>query len=135
MHDIRFRGKRIDTGEWTEGDLLRTSFYLDDTKHSIIFTDTVEFPRSEFSGANEVVPETVGQHTGFCDENGRDVFEGDIVKGYNFLHQDRTIYKVVYEGNGFYYQDEDDVCWHPDNIDNDVVIGNIHDNPELWEEE
>lgn len=85
--------------------------------------------------ATPVRPETVGQFTGLHDKNGRKIFEGDVLKGHNSLHEDRLIHRVVYETNGFYYMDEDDVTWHPDNINNVEIIGNIHDNPELMEEE
>lgn len=80
-----------------------------------------------------VDPDTIGQYTGSVDKNGVKIFEGDILKGHNPLHEDRLIYQVVYESNGFYYMDEDDVGWHPEHIENVEVIDNIHDNPELME--
>ena len=131
MREIVFRGKRIDNAEWVEGDLLRTKFYSDDPEHSLIFTATVEFPRGEFSGANEVIPETVGQYTGMKDKNGKRIFEGDIVM---FLD---------YTEPAFIVWDQEDARWFmrysdcmldfsykcvPSAIE---VIGNIHDNPEL----
>ena len=141
MREIIFRGKRKGDGKWVEGyyvmvDPVDMPDRIREPK-AVIFPvyATCNWFNKYFYNNVEVLPETVGQFTGFCDENSRDVFEGDIVKGYNFLHMDRTIYKVVFAGNGFYYQDEDEVCWHPDNIDNDVVIGNIYDNPELLEAE
>lgn len=143
MREIVFRGKRIDNAEWIEGDLLRTKFYLDDSEHSLIFTATVEFPRSEFGGANEVIPETVGQYTGLTDKNGKRIFEGDIVKHYN-MFSDPEAYVI---GHVYYFQDR--CMWKrttSDDFNNTgrpiddpeihvgskyEVIGNIHDNPEL----
>ena len=141
MREILFRGKRIDNGEWVEGDLLRTKFYLDDYEHSLIFTATVEFPRSEFGGANEVSSESVGQFTGIIDKNGKRIFEGDIVKHYNRM-QEPEAYEV-----GCIYYDDVHCKWRRTKADDAdkfnpeirayakyEVIGNIHDNPELLAE-
>lgn len=141
MRKIMFRGKRIDNAEWVEGDLLRTKFYLDDSEHSLIFTATVEFPRGEFSGANEVIPETVGQYTGIIDKNGKRIFEGDIIKildDYDTYGMNAGEVYEVYFGfggfrlkpkyhkyaRGYFLEDSGEV----------EVVGNIHDNPELIEE-
>lgn len=121
MREILFRGKRRDTGEWVYGSLQ-------------IFKGYSIFDRDYYKNFFTVIGNTVGQFTGLLDKSGMKVFEGDIVNARNSLHKDRIIYKVVYDENGFYYRDEDGVCWHPYNLDNARVIGNIYDNPELLEE-
>ena len=138
MREILFRGKRIDNGKWVEGDLLRTKFYLDDSEHSLIFTATVEFPRSEFGGANEVSSESVGQFTGVYDKNDRRIFEGDIIRipdDYDTYGMNAgEVYEVYFgfggfrlkpkyrkNARGYFLEDSGEV----------EVIGNIHDNPEL----
>lgn len=139
MRDILFRGKRKDNGEWVEGyfamvDPVDMPIRIRRPKAAIFPTmASCNWFNKYFYYVVEVMPETVGQFTGLVDENGTKIFEGDIVNGYNSLHEDRLVYRVVYEENGFYYMDEDDVTWHPDNIEHVEIIGNIHDDPELME--
>lgn len=82
-----------------------------------------------------VDPKTVGQYTGLLDKNGKKIFEGDIVKGVDRMYEDLQLHGYVgYENGSFVIVG--DIITHYRWIDYEVeVIGNIHDNPELLEEE
>lgn len=123
---IKFRGKRTDTGEWVYGDLLASN----GTECEISDWNDVVYSRYD------VDPDTVGQFTGLFDKNGEEIYEGDIIKGF-----DITI-EVWYS--------EDKACFmaemkEPQNDMVDIlggydtarmeIIGNIYDNPELIKEE
>ena len=115
MREILFRGKRLDTGEWTVG-----SLWMD-----------VDTPRILSPGniaARAVDPATVGQYTGLTDLQGVKIFEGDIVEiaeEYGKIEYSETeaMFQVVFDT---WCTDFD----HYFGTDFEVV-GNIHDNPEL----
>ena len=137
MREILFRGKRADNGEWVEGDVLQTRYHSGHIEYQIM-------PQTPVSSAVPVLPETVGQYTGLTDRNGKRIFEGDICKfkRFNDVHIGKVVFNVTTASFIMWYQPIVgaygekatqkmllSVC---DNIE---VVGNIHDNPELMEEE
>ena len=128
MREIKFRGKRLDNGEWIYGSLL-VSHFKDDKKERYFIT--------QFSGnytfEHEVDPATVGQYTGLKDKNGKEICEGDI------LLDESGAYAVVGYSMGAFYVDFGegfDLRYFTECI-HDIceVVGNIHDDPELLKTE
>ncbi len=72
---IKFRGKRIDNGEWVYGD-----FAIWQGKCQISNDDTSDNAWTHH--VHDVDPLTVGQFTGFHDQNGTPIYEGDTMECY-----------------------------------------------------
>ena len=134
MRNIIFRGKRINrNGEWGYGDLRRYG------------GNTWVFPHNQKAAhdADMVDPATVGEFTGLTDKNGKKIFEGDIVSyiivtgGIEDLSIPANVrHTVTYDEKhgafriGYHYFCGGTMREVVD-ANNLVVIGNIHDNPEL----
>ena len=148
MREILFSGKRLDNGEWAEGNLFILKQYQSDIDHYYILpTNTVCLFCDIFYYAVEVDPDTIGQFTGLT-ANGKKIFEGDIVSIRCEGDAEPPSKGQIWYENAKIYFSEIDCGWFVIfsdgyelplaeyvNCDDFTVIGNIHDNPELLEVE
>lgn len=149
MREILFRGK-TKNGEWVEGFYyIATSGYAGSDEVIGKPCHMITTGRWQASGAygernelaeHRVIPESIGQYTGLTDKNGKRIFEGDIVINDYYLKKDKTKNSIIEYGewncsccNGVYgWVSNGYVDFRDDDV---IVIGNIHDNPELLEAE
>lgn len=126
MRTIKFRGKRLDNGEWVYGDYHRRAGGV----HCIIAMEPDADGKVCYA-LNQVIPDTVGQFTGMLDKNGKEIYEGDILIEPNIFDLPRTVFwdhRFMRFGNispstcGY-------LALH--DYSEPEIIGNIHDNPEL----
>ena len=142
MREIIFRGKRIDTGEWVYGDLIENQgrYYI---YYATSDTTLENEDNSIIVLAEEVDLDSVGQYTGLKDRNGKEIYEGDIVKAplldpiFGDILSDPFDNAAISFHNGSfvvaYYKGRHKI-YLQDLYDKIEIIGNRWDNPELLED-
>lgn len=124
-----FRGKRIDGEGWVEGQYVVAAVDMSGIKQQIIFV-----PDNDFGYHWYVVdPSTICQCSGLKDDNGKLIWENDIVK---MRCNGLSGYGTVIYINGCYWIDDKKRGRQYPFSNHDVkyrVDGNVFDNPELLE--
>lgn len=132
MREIKFRGKSKLTGKWVYGNY---DFYI------FIKTNLLE---NIIENKNELpIPidiKTLGEYTGLKDQNGKEIYEGDVVamQFQRACKRKKAVIKYIDKYAGFVLtetlKEKENTSLGDYQMENVEVIGNIYDNPELLEE-
>lgn len=140
-----YRAKRIDNGEWTQGNLIWSNDSEVGYEAIIIPTnDSNMYTKGEgrgdlgFENWHKVDKDTICQCTGLKDKNGELIWENDIVR--TVYDRNEHIYQVVWDESELDFKATNGKENYESNFeylpccDEIEILGNRFDNPELLEE-
>ena len=131
MREIKFRGKNYG-GIWLYGYLMPAEKPVINKGCKYRISVSPQACAGKDKIVYEVITDTIGQFTGFKDDDGKDVYEGDIVVERDFSFKSKP-YVVKYDAEygAFRFFGSGKGCLLSLDFIDMKVIGNIHDNPEL----
>lgn len=137
MRSIKFRGKRVSDGKWIVGSLVNNMFVKAKDSSPCCYIINPETPEyydcwediASYIDEFEVIPETVGQYTFCVDNEGKEIYPGDVVE---VLETD-IIRIIEWNDDALEYEAVTplgDICRLTKyNAKNQLkIVGNIHDN-------
>ena len=128
-----FKAKRVDNGEWVVGYIVRYG-HTGKEKYYIVPSYASDLY------AIEVDPSTICQCTGLKDNNGKLIWENDIMVAHldDAYPEDETYIRILWYESGFCSKEKGSEDISPiDKFDQEHfdVCGNIFDNTDLLESE
>lgn len=130
--EIKFRGKRADNDEWIFGGYMKN-------KNGTYISDTENYHLNASYKHYLVDSETVCQYTGLKDKNGKEIYDGDLIRYKNggieeidevFFDNEYGTFEIAFNRNksnsatlGFWIADLDEESSYE-------IIGNIYEREE-----
>lgn len=83
MRTIKFKAKALDSGKLVKGSLVKTPFGTG-----------IEWYEDSICNRKTIASATVCQFTGFLDKNGKEIYEGDVLRSdifpFSFINEAKT---------------------------------------------